>query len=228
MRHVKTTIAALALAASGAQAAPLDCAALKTTAMPFQLTIARHAASYRDSKGRPVAVPARSMRQQVFRGAGGETTAFMIETPETYARVRYRNWKSVQLTARPANVEFASVYDIDIATDQLLAKKSFDYVKTVTGSDSSQTTETNHAVFVREEDMNLGGCSFHLLVYDISIRISPHAQGGNVARALRLHYSPELGVPLRAFVPAKLVEGEMFNADQVATGIETVFVRKED
>ena len=228
MRNIKAAVAALVLAASGAQAAPLDCAALKTGDMPFQLTIARHAATYRDSKGRPVAVPGRSMRQQVFRGAGGETTAFMIETPETYARVRYRNWKSVQLTARPANVEFASVYDIDLATDQLLARKSFDFVKTVTGSDSSQTTETSHAVFAREEDMKLGGCSFHLLVYDIATRISPHAQGGNVERKLRLHYSPELGVPLRAFVPARSVEGEMFNADQVATGIETVFTRKEE
>jgi hypothetical protein len=142
-----------------ALAETLDCAVIKSTTHPFELTFDWTMTA----KGRdPLAV---QMRQQVTRKAD-ETIVYEFFAPGKFVR-RTLNGAGFRLQIRTAGetaaVSRVSTYSIDVTKDYFGLGKPFDFNEVVKGADGTVVSDVNTSVsFEGAVNVEVGGCAYTL------------------------------------------------------------------
>ena len=147
------------LFATPALAETLDCAVIKTTTHPFELTFDWTMTQ----KGKePLTV---QMHQQVTRKAD-ETIIYEYFLPEKFTR-RTLNGAGFRMQVRSAGeaatASRISTYSIDVTRDYFALGKPFDFNEVVKGEDGSVVADMNTSVsFDGTVNVDVGGCSYAL------------------------------------------------------------------
>jgi hypothetical protein len=137
----------------------LDCALIKSTMHPFELTFDWT----RTQNGKePLAV---QMRQQVNRKAD-ETIVYEFFSPGKFVR-RTLNGAGFPVQVRSAGEAPAaarvSTYSIDVSKDYFGLGKPFDFNEVIKGADGAVVADVNTSVsFDGAVNIELGGCSYPL------------------------------------------------------------------
>lgn len=157
MRRVSALLAMLLV--TPALAETLDCAVIKSTMHPFELTLDWT----RTEKGKdPLAV---QVRQQVNRKAD-ETIVYEFFSPGKFVR-RTLNGGGFRMQIRTAGETAAasrvSTYSIDVTKDYFGSGKPFDFNEVVKGADGTVVSDVNTSVsFDGAVNVELGGCTYAL------------------------------------------------------------------
>jgi hypothetical protein len=140
-----------------AHAETLDCAVIKSTTRPFELTLDwTHTADGKD----PLAV---QMRRQVNRKAD-ETIVYEFFSPGKFVR-RTINGAGFPVQVRSAGETTSRItaYSIDVTKDYYGLGKPFDFNEVVKGADGTVVADVNTSVsFDGAVDVDLGGCAYAL------------------------------------------------------------------
>jgi hypothetical protein len=137
----------------------LDCALIKSTMHPFELTFDWT----RTEKGKePLAV---QFRQQVIRKVD-ETVVYEFFSPGKFVR-RTLNGAGFRMQIRTAGETAAasriSTYSIDATKDYFGLGKPFDFNEIVKGADGTLVSDVNTSVsFDGAVDVEVGGCTYRL------------------------------------------------------------------
>jgi hypothetical protein len=137
----------------------LDCAVIKSTTHPFEITFDWTM----PQKGKePLAV---QMRRQVIRKAD-ETIVYEYFLPEKFTR-RTLNPAGFRMQVRSAGeaamAARVSTYSIDVTRDYFALGKPFDFKETVKGEDGSVMADMDTAVsFDGTVNIDVGGCTYAL------------------------------------------------------------------
>ncbi|WP_158813752.1 hypothetical protein [Methylocapsa sp. S129] len=157
MRRLSPLLALLFV--TSAHAETLDCALIKSTAHPLELTFDwTHTAAGKD----PLAVP---MRRQIDRKAD-ETIEYEFFSPDKFVR-RTLNGAGFRLQVRtagePESQSRVSTYSIDVTKDYFALGKPFDFNEIVKGPDGAIIADMNTSVsFDGAVDVEVGGCTYPL------------------------------------------------------------------
>jgi hypothetical protein len=142
-----------------ALAETLDCALIKSTMHPFELSFDW---THTQRGKEPLAV---QMRQQVIRKAD-ETIVYEFFSPGKFVR-RTLNGAGFPVQVRSAGEAPAasrvSTYSIDVSKDHFGIGKSFDFNEIIKGADGAVVADVNTSVsFEGTVNIDLGGCSYPL------------------------------------------------------------------
>lgn len=135
----------------------LDCALIKSTMRPFELTIEWTGTA--DGKA-PLAV---QMRRQVNRMAG-ETVDYEIFSPGKFVRRKVNENRFLTETFNSAgSAPVFATYSVDITTDYFGLGKPFDFNQVIKGADGTVVSDLNTSVsFDGAVDIELDGCTYPL------------------------------------------------------------------
>jgi len=140
-----------------ARAETLDCALIKSTTHPFDLTLDwTHTAAGKE----PLAV---QMHQQVYRKAG-ETIVYEFFSRDKFTR-RTLNGTGFRAKVRTAGdtTSRVSTYSIDVTKDWFGLGKPFDFNEVVKDEDGTLVADVNVSVSSNGAvDIELGGCTYAL------------------------------------------------------------------
>jgi hypothetical protein len=174
MRRLSALLALLLV--TPALAETLDCALIKSTMHPFELTF--DWTSTQNGK-EPLAV---QMRQQVSRKAD-ETIVYEFFSPGKFVR-RTLNSAGFPVQVRSAGeapaVARVSTYSIDVSRDYFGLGKPFDFNEVIKGADGAVVADVNTSVsFDGAINIELGGCSYPLTKIIESSRGSVRGTAGS-------------------------------------------------
>ena len=155
MRRLSSLLALLLV--TPALADTIDCAVIKSTTRPFELTY-----DWTRTVGgkEPLAV---QMRQQVSRKAD-ETVVYEFFSPAKFVR-RTLNGAGfrVQLRTAGETTSRVSTYSIDVTRDYFGLGKPFDFNEVVKGADGTVVSDVNTSVsFDGAVSVDVGGCTYPL------------------------------------------------------------------
>ena len=169
----------------------LDCAVIKSTTHPFELTFDWTRTA--DGKD-PLAV---QMRRQVSRKAD-ETIVYEFFSPGKFVR-RTVNGASFLMQVRsagePASASRVATYSIDVTKGYYGLGKPFDFNQVMTGADGTVVSDVNTSVsFDGAVDVELGGCAYTLTKIIESSRGSVRGKAGS--NRAEIWYSRDLKTSL--------------------------------
>jgi len=177
MRRLWALLAMLSVTPAGAET--LDCAQIKSTLRPFELTI--DWTGKKEGKD-PLVMP---MRRQVIRKPD-ETVEYEIYSPERFTR-RTLNVAGFLLQSRRAGETTSRVvtYSIDVANDYFALGKPFDFNEVVKDADGTVASDLDTSVsFDGAGDFELDGCAYPIT----KIIASSHGSVRGAARSYRTEY----------------------------------------
>ena len=142
-----------------ALAETLDCAVIKSTSRPFDITFDWTATR---AGQQPLAV---QMHRQIIRKVD-ETVIYEFFSREKFTR-RTLNPAGFRMQVRssgePATAARVSTYSIDVSKDYFALGKPFDFREIVKGEDGAVVADTDTAVsFDGTVNVDVGGCSYAL------------------------------------------------------------------
>lgn len=174
------------LATTTAQA--LDCAALKTTTVPFAMDYRLE----RVATGRPP-LPTAQRRVQVFRGPS-ETSTYLVSGagPSTRTRTKYELFP-IDITSNGEVRRWR--YSIDTSVDPMIARKPLSYHADLLASDGKVVISADMSLaFAGNATMELEGCRFD--VTKIERTLTGASDGKPLSYTTELWFSPELRTSL--------------------------------
>ncbi|WP_213738305.1 hypothetical protein [Bradyrhizobium sp. dw_411] len=172
-------------------AEPLDCAVIKSTTRPFEITF-DWTATRKDKE--PLAV---QMHRQVIRKAD-ETVVYEFFSPAKFTR-RASNPNGFRMQVRSsgeaATAARVSTYSIDVTKDYFALGKPFDFKEIVKGEDGAVVADMDTAVsFDGAVNVDVGGCSYALTkIIEVSHGSVRGKAGSN---RIETWYSRDLKTPL--------------------------------
>jgi hypothetical protein len=189
MRRLSPLLALLFI--TPALAETLDCAVIKSTTHPFELTFDWTRTAHGED---PLAV---QMRQQVNRKAD-ETIVYEFFSPGKFVR-RTLNGAGFRVQIRSAGetatASRVSTYSIDVTKDYFGLGKPFDFNELVKGADGAVVSDVNTSVsFDGAVSVELGGCTYALTkIIELSHGTARGIAGSNRAE---IWYSRDLKTSL--------------------------------
>jgi hypothetical protein len=155
----------------------LDCAVIKSTTRPIEITFDW---TMTEQGKEPLAVP---MRQQITRKAD-ETVVYEFFSPDKFVR-RTLNGSGFRVQVRSAGeaatAARVSTYSIDVSKDYFGLGKPFDFNEVVKGADGAVVSDINTSVsFDGAVSVEVAGCSYPLTkIIEVSHGTARGVAGGN-------------------------------------------------
>ncbi|WP_298953167.1 hypothetical protein [uncultured Methylobacterium sp.] len=213
MLGVASALLSSGLAGSG-PASALDCEALKTTPVPYELTIRAENRTV-TRNGEAVVLPPRTEWLRVLRGEGGRVVTLLHRRDGDVPTRSHKLYYLTLDTTLPSGERTTFVQEGRPDHDPVARKEDFTEIHTVEEPGRPPRRRRMEARFVGEDVAEIGPCRFTVHRYRAILYADPSPDGAPLSETT-VDYAPELLIPVRHVATSPVV-----TQTRIATGITT-------